>query len=87
MGLLGNKIDLNNREVTIQEGFKCAEEIKALFQECSAKTGAHISSFFRLILETLIKNVSKEEEEEESKGQTLGEVSKKKETEETKGCC
>ncbi len=57
LGLLGNKIDLQNREVTTQEAFKYAESIKAIFQECSAKTNEHIPNFFRLILETLIKNV------------------------------
>ena len=56
LGLLGNKIDLEDREVTTQEGFKEAEKIGALFQECSAKTGHHLASFFKLILETLIKS-------------------------------
>ena len=42
--------------MTTEEGFKMAENMNALFQECSAKTGEHIGSFFKLILETLIKN-------------------------------
>ncbi len=31
LGLLGNKIDLTNREVTTEEAFKYAEGIKAIF--------------------------------------------------------
>ena len=31
LGLLGNKIDLPDRQVTTEEGFKKAEEIKALY--------------------------------------------------------
>ena len=34
-----------------------AEKINALFQECSAKTGENLNSFFKLVLETLIKTV------------------------------
>ena len=39
LGLLANKVDLENRVVSTEEGFKKAESIKAIFMECSAKTG------------------------------------------------
>ena len=45
------------------EGFKTAESIKAIFQECSAKDGSNLANFFKSIFETLIKNLDEEEEE------------------------
>ena len=39
-----------------------AEKIKAIFQECSAKEGDNLASFFKSIFETLIKNLDEEEE-------------------------
>ena len=88
-GLLGNKIDLDNRQVTTEEGFKKAEKINALFQEVSAKTGDSINPFFKLVLETLIKNYDEENEKgEKSGGHQLDEIKKKKKEEgERKGCC
>ena len=88
-GLLGNKIDLDNRQVTTEEGFKKAEKINALFQEVSAKTGDSINPFFKLVLETLIKNYDEENEKGgESGGHQLDEIKKKKKEEgERKGCC
>jgi len=55
LGILGNKMDLPNREVMTEEGLKKAEGWKALFQECSAKTGENVSAFFKLVLDMLIK--------------------------------
>lgn len=71
LGLLGNKIDLEDRQVSTVEGFKRAEEIKAIFQECSAKDGSNLANFFKSIFETLIKNLEDDEESEQNKGQTL----------------
>jgi len=45
--IIGNKIDLNDeREVTLEEGKKFAEERDFLFQEISAKTGDGFSELF-----------------------------------------
>lgn len=42
ISLIGNKIDIEDREVTIEEGMKMAEENDILFKEVSAKSGANI---------------------------------------------
>ena len=88
-GLLGNKIDLDNRQVTTEEGFKKAEKLSALFQEVSAKSGDNINPFFKLVLETLIKNYDEgEEKNRNNEGHQLDELKKKKPaTNERKGCC
>jgi len=88
-GLLGNKIDLDNRQVTTEEGFKKAEKINGLFQEVSAKTGDNINPFFKLVLETLIKNFDEENEKQgKNNGHQLEELKRKKTTkDEKKGCC
>lgn len=85
LGLLGNKIDLEKRAVSTEDGFKKAEEINALFQEVSAKTGENLNPFFKLVLETLIKNLD-EEEGEEKDGNNLEDFRKKKD-DTKKGCC
>jgi Ras-related protein Rab-6A len=54
LGLIGNKLDLDARVVSTKDGFKKAESIGAMFQECSAKTGENIKEFFKLVLGTLI---------------------------------
>jgi len=88
-GLLGNKIDLDNRKVTTEEGFKKAEKINALFQEVSAKTGDNINPFFKLVLETLIKNYDDEQnKDDKNNGHNLEEVRKKtNDKSDKKGCC
>lgn len=68
IGLLANKVDCENREVSTEEGLRKAEEIKALFQECSAKTGENLNTFFKLVLETLIKAAGDQSELGESEG-------------------
>jgi Ras-related protein Rab-6A len=46
--LVGNKIDLNEqREVSINEGEKFAEENNFIFEEVSAKTGENFEELFR----------------------------------------
>ena len=55
IGIIANKVDLPNREVSTEEGFKRAETWRALFQECSAKTGDNVASFFKLVLDMLIR--------------------------------
>jgi Ras-related protein Rab-6A len=88
LGLLGNKIDLEKRAVTTEEGFKKAEEINALFQEVSAKTGNNLTPFFKLVLETLIKNLDDEEQDADKEdGQNLDDFRKKNTGNGKKGCC
>jgi GTPase SAR1 family protein len=45
--LVGNKIDLPDREVTEQEGLDIAQKHDLLFKEVSAKSGVNIQEFFK----------------------------------------
>lgn len=44
--LVGNKIDLENREVAFEEGFNYAQENGILYYESSAKTGENVETIF-----------------------------------------
>jgi Ras-related protein Rab-6A len=79
IGILANKVDLGNREVSTEEGFKKAEGWKALFQECSAKTGENVTSFFKLVLDMMIRN-SEEGEGEGEQSPAITNLEKKKST-------
>jgi small GTP-binding protein len=52
--LVGNKIDLPNRNVSKDEGEKLAKEIGASFLEASAKTGENVRKLFDLVVRLLI---------------------------------
>ena len=52
--LVGNKIDLQNRNVSKEEGEKLAKEIGANFLEASAKTGENVRKIFDLVVKLLI---------------------------------
>lgn len=54
--VVANKIDLTNREVTIEEGQKFAAENGYIFQEVSAKTGEGFSELFYKQLFEEIRN-------------------------------
>ena len=49
IALLANKIDLDDRDVTENEGREMAENNNILFKEVSAKTGVNIQEFFKEI--------------------------------------
>eukprot|EP00915_Cephaloidophora_sp_WS-2016_P008693 GHVH01012119.1.p1 GENE.GHVH01012119.1~~GHVH01012119.1.p1 ORF type:complete len:198 (-),score=23.24 GHVH01012119.1:64-657(-) len=53
LALVGNKIDLDNREVSSEEGEARAKEHGLLFVETSAKAGHNIKSVFRQIATNL----------------------------------
>ena len=72
LGLIGNKLDLEGREVSTKDGFKKAESIGAMFQECSAKTGENIKEFFKLVLGTLIDSAEAKNGEEEVNNEDEG---------------
>ena len=72
LGLIGNKLDLEGREVSTKDGFKKAESIGAMFQECSAKTGENIKEFFKLVLGTLIDSAEAKNAEEEGNDEDQG---------------
>jgi small GTP-binding protein len=52
--LIGNKIDLTNRNVSKEDGEKLAREIGASFLEASAKTGENVRKIFELVVKLLI---------------------------------
>ena len=49
--VLGNKIDLEGRKVTKEQGEKLAKELGMIFFESSAKTGENINEIFNKIIE------------------------------------
>lgn len=49
ISLLANKTDVEDRDVSEEEGRKLAEENEVLFKEVSAKTGNNIQEFFKEI--------------------------------------
>lgn len=96
LGLIGNKLDLEPRAVSTTEGFKKAESIGAMFQECSALSGENIKEFFKLVLGSLIDSAENKEREgasqEGDEGVQISESKiggkKKKEGDgNRKGCC
>ncbi|KAH0792490.1 small GTP-binding protein [Histomonas meleagridis] len=53
--LVGNKIDLQNRQVSQEQGEAVAAEIKALYRETSAVTGKGINEVFEDVCEEYLK--------------------------------
>ncbi len=52
--ILGNKIDLSaEREVTLEEGERFAQERNILFRECSAKSGENIAETFHEMVQLM----------------------------------
>ena len=58
--------------MSTKDGFKKAESIGAMFQECSAKTGENIKEFFKLVLGTLIDSAEAKNAEEEGNDEDQG---------------
>jgi len=52
--LLGNKSDLENREVSYEEGKEFADENGLIFLETSAKNNSKVSDAFLLTAEAII---------------------------------
>lgn len=47
IAVLANKVDLEERDVTLDEGKELAGRNNVAFKEVSAKTGANIQEFFK----------------------------------------
>ncbi len=54
MVLVGNKIDLEQRSISYEEGKAFAEKNNLLFCECSSKNGKNIDMVFNLIIKDII---------------------------------
>ena len=90
--LVGNKIDLPNREVTNEEGFNFAKERNMKYFETSAKTGFGIrEAFHQLYKDIYDLHLSLDNKNEGDKKQTENIVIKKEDIKEDKNknkkCC
>ena len=86
--LIGNKCDLNEREVTTEEGQKLAEENGMKFFETSAKNDINVKKTFESITKDILDVQYKEEGESRNSLVIDRNIEKKKDEEkEKKGCC
>ena len=86
--LIGNKCDLNEREVTTEEGQKLAEENGMKFFETSAKNDINVKETFESITKDILDVQDKEEGESRNSLVIDRNIEKKKDEEkEKKGCC
>ena len=53
IAVLGNKIDVDDREVSTTEGQTLAEDNQVMFKEVSAKSGVNIQEFFKEVASQL----------------------------------
>ena len=86
--LIGNKCDLNEREVTTEEGQKLAEENGMKFFETSAKNDINVNETFESITKDIL-HVPHQEEGESINNLVIDRNIEKKKDEEKKkkGCC
>ena len=86
--LIGNKCDLNEREVTTEEGQKLAEENGMKFFETSAKNDINVKETFESITKDILDVQDKEEGESRNSLVIDRNIEKKKDEEKKKkGCC
>ena len=86
--LIGNKCDLNEREVTTEEGQKLAEENGMKFFETSAKNDINVKETFESITKDILDAQYKEEGESRNSLVIDRNIEKKKDEEKKKkGCC
>ena len=86
--LIGNKCDLNEREVTTEEGQKLAEENGMKFFETSAKNDINVKETFESITKDILDVQYKEEGESRNSLVIDRNIERKKDEEKKKkGCC
>ena len=86
--LVGNKIDLPNREVDTAEAEEIAEKYGVRYLEVSAKSGEKIDEIFINILDLLIDNYDFNEERSiRLKDKSDEDDEEEKKEEEKQGCC
>jgi len=66
--VVGNKCDLNDeRKISLEQGLEISQELGGGFYEISAKTGLNVEK----MMEELVKDIFKNYDEEEDKGQNV----------------
>lgn len=63
--IIGNKIDLDNKNITTEEGKEMANKYNCEFIETSAKTNTNIDEAFKVLSKKMIEIKSKNKEKEE----------------------
>jgi small GTP-binding protein len=58
MIIVGNKIDLPNRQVSYEEGVALGKKLGISYIECSAKTGDMVNDAFEMLALALVKNLA-----------------------------
>ena len=87
--ILGNKIDLEGREVNTEDAEKFAKENNYKYFETSAKTGEGIDNAIRELV-TLVLNQNNSNDEQKRQRLTSVQLNKEdaqKPKEKKKGCC
>ena len=82
--IIGNKIDLPEREVKKDDGEKFAKEQKYEYFETSAKSGEGVSESIRFLVKTLFENANFCEKNKDKKNMT---IKGEKYNKESKKCC
>ena len=95
--LVGNKIDIENREVTKEEALSFAKDNNIKYFETSAKSGVGIKEIFNILFEDVykkfreIEQLEKDENSKENKSPTITldkkELNKKQKKENKGGFC
>ena len=79
MMMVGNKVDLPNREVSYEEALTKSKELKVSFIETSAKSDVNINEAFTEIVQMCVNKFDEMSKNEGNKN--------KNEKEKSKGCC
>lgn len=64
--LIGNKVDIKQREISKEEALQYANEKKCKYYECSALTGENISEIFFLLIREMINKQLNETNEKKT---------------------
>ncbi len=85
--IIGNKIDILQREVTKEEGEKYAKQEGLEYYETSAKTGANVNEAINNLVKVILKNYIDNDNENEEKSFRIEGVKKSKNSTKEKKCC
>ena len=89
--VVGNKVDLEGRQVSIEEGRQFSKDISALFMESSAKTKIGIKAIFeelvrKILNSSILQNQHKQHSQSETKGNIVSLQNDDEDTEEQSAC-